>query len=389
MGDEPFLLMTPRFSITLPNHKGSVIIRKERDPTPVKIETLNATMMTPAAGALVLIETKKGRQPLYTYLAVTRHAVYTFKTRQQIDKPSPRNRYFRDSKTEYNLVRGQKRARGDARWGNLHLDLLAGAAPYAPKRFLEKKTYESEFRAVDPRAPPLSKEAYEFLDEVVQRAVLEPLRGKEFTSTWFTSIFGYYDKEIPGVVFGNSSATSRNMFDVGREGLKRSFANIKLPDFETTITDVKTWRMPHFSSIRIWRALRLLFRTKAETNHATAIVVRFIRLIYKHMKDKAGKPYYPKKAAVRAEPGLEAKANAHGKVRFALWTWKLPEDYEISKQDIIKGLAAKSDDNTVNFAAVFNVYPNIFKPDARTKAEKVTNSMLNKLKKGFKLANAK
>lgn len=263
-----------------------------------------------------------------------------------------------------------------------------GNAPL-PRRFLEKKTYESEFRAVDRRAPPLSQEAYAFIDKLIYEAVVKSLRDRgTFAPTWFEVMFGWYhDKNIPAVRFGKSLKTSANMFVVGRDALKRSFMSVALPDLGTTLTNVRTLHAPHFSSLRIWRALRLLFKTRAETNYATAIVVRFIRLVYKHMLAK-GEPYY---TGLRVSPGLKAKTKTYASVRFKplTWVWVLPEDYEISKNDIVQGLRAKGDDPAANFAAVFDSFAEIYSENTRSKDDIFKERLMRLLKNELKVADAK
>ena len=255
-----------------------------------------------------------------------------------------------------------------------------------PPMFLEKKTYESEFRAVDKNAPPLSQEAYEFLDELITNAVLGPLTAKtnRFVSTWGTVFLGYYDKNVPAVAFGKSKKTSRDMFEVGKKAMARTLPAV---NFSSVLANVKSAHAPHFSTLRIWKALRLLFESNAETNHAAAIVVRFIRLIYTHMKARGG-PYAD---GVRTAPGILAKGKTYARVRFMpQWlTRTLPEDYEISKKDIVQGLKTSGYDDVANFAAVFDTYDEIYRGNARSRSEKFQNEVASTLKKGVKVSNDK
>lgn len=322
------------------------------------------------------------KDSVYTYVAITQNAVYRFSTR---DKIVAANGAFFEGRlgTMFDLTHAKVKDRTGRGWDNLRIRVYAGTNPRP--LFLEKKTYESEFRAVDKRAPPLSQEAYEFLDELISSAVLAPLVAKaKVTSSWESMVFGYYDKNVPAVMFGKSRGTSKKMYGVGKTAMERWLPAV---DFSSVFANVKTARIPTFSTLRIWKTLRMMFETQAETNHATAIVVQFIRQIYAHMKARGG----PYDIGIRTMPGLKAKADTYARVRWTPgWlTWELPENYEISKDDIIYGLKTSGYDNLANFAAVFDKYAEIYRKDTRSNNRKFQNTVTNALKRGVKVSNDK
>jgi len=292
-------------------------------------------------------------------------------------------RRYRQASLKYHPNRGGS-AREFQNLSAAYESILKSARPRP--LFLEKKTYESEFRAVDKNAPPLSQEAYEFLDELITNAVLRPLtaKNKRVVSTWETAFLGYYDKNIPAVAFGKSTKTSRHMFEVGKKAMARTLPAV---NFSSVLANVKTAHAPHFSTLRIWKALRLLFESNAETNHAAAIVVRFIRLIYAHMRARGG----PYPDGLRTAPGILAKGKTYARARFVpQWlTRTLPEDYEISKKDVVQGLKTSGYDDVANFAAVFDTYGEIYRKNERSRSEKFQNEVASTLKKGVKVSNDK
>ncbi len=357
-------------------------------------DTFTAQAVVPwAQGSLILVGTEPvdNRVRWNRYVVVSRHAVYAFETQDEVvgvqrgfvvmRGPTNGKTVFLDPRT------ARRRNGNDGGWENMTIRLYAGVHPHPRPRLLHKKTYESEFRAVDKRAAPLSQEAYEFLDELVTNTVVKPLVEQgSFKSTVADLLFGYYDQSLPAVRFGNSQHTSAEMFQVGKAALARTFMSLSLPNLGTALTNVKTLRLPHFSSIRIWKALRMLFKTKAETNYAAAIVVRFIREIYAHMLQKAGRPYV---VGVRPSPGVVAKAKTYAGVRFLPFTLVPREDYELSVHDIVLGLKAMSRQDA-NFSKVFKWYDNIYPPETRSKNEILQNTLINAFANGeLKVSNNK